>query len=325
MAYFYDKKNKKRYKINVVPIAIALVIVILVIYFIIFGITSLFKSLGSLSISDLLPSKVVEEEVVEEEIIEEPVVPVVESMIRGWITNDYNIPKDVDVSPNNPMWNLVLINLSYGIEEEFTFDNTYFDDRILDIRINDYYESMYDKAKEDGHTLVVKSGYRSINYETKQYDAELKALMNAGQSELSAMKELDTMRARVGHTEHHTGLALDVATQDYLSSNNDNLAVSFAETEGYKWLVENCNDFGFILRYPQDKESITNVSFEPWHFRYVGVEHAKAITAKDLTLEEYVSNMEASFKEKYPNIPNPTNQEMADYALIYPSIIENQK
>lgn len=324
MAYFYDKKNKKRYKINVVPVVIALVIVILVVYFIVFGVISLFKSLGSLSISDLLPSKV-EEEVIEPEIVEEPEVQVIESMIRGWITNDYSIPKEVDVSPNNPMWNLVLVNSSYGIEEEFTFDNTYFDERILDIRINDDYKNMYEQAKEDGHTLVVKSGYRSINYETKQYDAELQALMNSGKSEFDAMKELDETRARVGHTEHHTGLAIDVATQDYLSANNDNLGLSFAQTEGYEWLVENCNDFGFILRYPESKESITNVSFEPWHFRYVGVEHAKAITSKDLTLEEYISNMEASFKVKYPNITSPTNQEMADYALIYPSIIENQK
>ncbi len=325
MAYFYDKKTKKRYKINVVPVVIALIIVILVIYFIGFGIVSLFKSLGSLSIKDLLPSKPAQEEVIQPEVAEIPPEPVVESMVRGWITNDYNIPKEVDISPNNPMWNLVLVNSSYGIEEEFTFENTYFDERILDIRIGDYYKSMYEAAQEAGHTLVVQSGYRSINYETKQYDAELQSLIKSGKNEYEAMKELDLTRARVGHTEHHTGLAIDVATKDYLNTSNGHLKVDFAETDGFKWLVDNCNNYGFILRYPQEKETITNVSFEPWHFRYVGEEHAKAITSKDLTLEEYISNMEASFKETYPNTTNPSNQEMADYALTYPNIISNQK
>lgn len=326
MAYYYDKKTGKRYKINVVPIVIALCLLVLVLYFIIFTISSIFKTLGNLSLSDLLPSSSVEEVV--EEVVEEyvePEVVEVESMIKGWITNDYNIPKEVDISVNNPMWNLVLINLSYGIEEEFTFDNAYFDDRIIDIRIGDAYKDMYEAALENGHTLVVKSGYRSINYENTQYNNELDALILTGVSEYDAMKKLDTTRPRVGHTEHHTGLAIDVATSDFLSSNNDTLGLSFAETEGFAWLVENCNDFGFILRYPENKVSITNVEFEPWHFRYVGVEHAKAITAKDLTLEEYLTNMDAAFKATYPNITSPTNQDMADYALLYPDIISAQK
>lgn len=324
MAYFYDKKSGKRYKINVVPVAIALVLLVIVIYFIGFAITNIFKTIGDLSLSDLLPSSKVEvvEEVIEPE--PEPTPPLPENMIRGWITNDYNIPKEVDISVNNPLWNLVLVNASYGIEAEFTFDNVYFNDRILDIRIGDAYQSLYDAAKEAGHTLVIKSGYRSINYETGQYDNALKALMLNGLDEYNAMKELDTTRARVGHTEHHTGLAMDVATAEYLSSSGDHLKVDFAETDGYKWLVENCNEHGFILRYSAEKESITNMPFEPWHFRYVGVDHAKAITAKDLTLEEYVSNMEAAFKDKYPEITSPTNQELADYALLYPGIIESQ-
>lgn len=325
MAYYYDKKTKKRYRINVIPIIIALIIVILVISFIGFGIGSLFKSLGNLSVKDLLPSKPVEEEVIVPEVTEEPPAPEIESMIRGWITNDYNIPKEVDISPNNPMWNLVLVNASYGIEEEFTFENTYFDERILDTRIHDYYNQMKVAAEEAGHTLVVKSGYRSINYETNQYESEFQALIKAGRNEYEAMKELDLVRSRVGHTEHHTGLAIDVATKSYLSTSNDHLKEDFAETEGFKWLVDNCNNYGFILRYQSGKESITNMPFEPWHFRYVGEEHAKAMTEKDLTLEEYISNMEAAFKDAYPNISSPSNQEMADFALIYPGIIEKQK
>lgn len=325
MPYLYDKKTKRRYKIKVVPVVIALCLVILVVWFIIYGITSMFKALGNLSLSDLLPSSKVEE-VVEEPVVEpEPEPDPIETMIRGWITNDYNISKYVDVSPNNPMWNLVLVNASYGMEDEFTFDNVYFDEKILDIRIEQAYQDLYDAAKEAGHTLFIKSGYRSINYETKQYASDLQSLISKGLSEYEAMKQLDTTRQRVGHTEHHTGLAMDVATTEFLSSNNDILNVSFAQTAGYEWLVENCNEFGFILRYPEDKVSITNVEFEPWHFRYVGVEHAKAITFKNLTLEEYISNMEAAFEDAYPNITQPTNEEMAEYALIYPSIIENQQ
>lgn len=325
MAYLYDRKNKKRYKINVVPVVIALCLLILVLYFIIFAITSMFKALGNLSLSDLFPISVQEEIIEESEIVIQPEPDPVDTMIRGWITNDYNIPKYVDVSQNNPMWNLVLVNSSYGIEEEFTFDNVYFNDRILDIRIGDAYQSLYDAAKEAGHTLVIKSGYRSINYETTQYNNALNALMLNGMTEFSAMMELDSTRQRVGHTEHHTGLAMDVATSAYLNSNNDTLGLNFAETEGYTWLVENCTDYGFILRYPEGKESFTNIDFEPWHFRYIGVEHAEAIKAKDLTFEEYMSNMEAAFIDKYPNNTDYSNQEMADFALTYPDLISDQK
>lgn len=289
MAYLYDRKNKKRYKIKVVPVIIALCLLIFVIYLIIFAVTSVFKTLGNLSISDLFPSK--QEELVEEPEVPIPPAPEIEPMVTGWITNDYNIPKEVDISPDNPMWNLVLINNSYGIEDEFTFDNAIFNEKILDIRISEAYQNMYDDAKNAGHSLIVKSGYRSIKYEQTLYNQDLQALILKGLTEFSAMKELDNIRQRVGHTEHHTGLAIDVATSGYLSSNNDNLGINFAETQGFAWLVENCNNYGFILRYPQGKESITNVEFEPWHFRYVGVEHANAITSKDLTLEEYLANI----------------------------------
>ena len=91
-----------------------------------------------------------------------------------------------------------------------------------------------------------------------------------------------------GHSEHHTGLAFDTITPEY---HRDvwSLDDRFADTEAYAWLSEHCWDYGFILRYPRDKQDITRIHFEPWHYRYVGVEHAQFMRDHNLCLEEYIA------------------------------------
>ena len=84
-----------------------------------------------------------------------------------------------------------------------------------------------------------------------------------------------------GHNEHNTGLAIDFNAA----------GEEFCNTKEYEWLLENCANYGFILRYPKEKELITGRAFEPAHFRYVGEEHAKTIKAQNLCLEEYISSL----------------------------------
>ena len=123
-------------------------------------------------------------------------------------------------------------------------------------------------AAEDGITIYLSSGFRS--YETQNY------LYN-GYVYYYGQSMADTFSARPGHSEHQTVLAIDCNI----------ISDAFIGTPEAMWLAEHCHEYGFIIRYPQGKESITGYKYEPWHIRYVGEENAQKIFESGLTLEEY--------------------------------------
>ena len=135
----------------------------------------------------------------------------------------------------------------------------------------DNIERLIDKAKNDGMNIRVISAYRSYSYQENLYNNYVK---NDG------VENADTYSARPGYSEHQTGLVVDV-TRAFDDFNN------FENTDEYNWMLENAHNYGFILRYPKDKEDITTYSFEAWHYRYVGVELAQKIKASNLTFDEY--------------------------------------
>lgn len=130
------------------------------------------------------------------------------------------------------------------------------------------FQEMQNAAARDGIRLTIVSGYRSYTRQEALYN---KYVAKDGKA------EADRYSARPGYSEHQSGLAMD------LNSVDD----SFAYTKEAKWIAENCSKYGFIIRYPKGKESITGYIYEPWHVRYLGVELAEAITASGLTFEEY--------------------------------------
>lgn len=129
--------------------------------------------------------------------------------------------------------------------------------------------SMQSAAKSDGLTLFCKSGFRSFIDQRIIYD---------GYVARDGQDLADTYSARPGHSEHQSGMALDIN-----STSSD-----FADTPEGKWLAENCWDYGFIIRYPADKVDITGYMYEPWHVRYVGREIAFELKDSGLCLEEYL-------------------------------------
>ena len=135
-------------------------------------------------------------------------------------------------------------------------------------------------AKAAGHILTVSSGYRSFEYQQIIYNLRYSDYISRGLSEEEAKKETEKYIAPPGFSEHHTGLCADIHSLPYAD-------ISFSQTDEYKWLIENCAKYGFILRYPLGKEEITGYSFEPWHFRYVG-KCAEKIMSEGITLEEYI-------------------------------------
>ncbi len=143
-------------------------------------------------------------------------------------------------------------------------------------------EKLFAKAKEENITLIAQSGYRS--YQTQE------AIFTYNQKRYG-FEEANKVSAVAGQSEHQTGLAMDVSDP---SLTPDPLVVAFGETKSGKWLAANAAHFGFIIRYPKGKEEITKYQYEPWHIRYVGVEPAKAIMENNLTLEEYLENINSN-------------------------------
>lgn len=138
-------------------------------------------------------------------------------------------------------------------------------------------ENLFAKAKEDGVELYGVSAYRPYATQVAIFNSNAKAEGKDKANQTSAIP---------GQSEHQTGLAIDVSSKNM----NFLLSEKFGETKEGKWLAEHAADFGFIIRYPKGKESITGYSYEPWHIRYVGVDNAKQIYEKGITLDEYLGD-----------------------------------
>lgn len=137
---------------------------------------------------------------------------------------------------------------------------------------------MFADAKVADLDLIMNSGFRSNKLQAFYYNNYVK---NSG------VDAANKFSAKPGYSEHQTGLAFDVS----YANRKCYLEVCFAETDAGKWLKENAHKYGFILRYPEGKESITGYQFEPWHFRYVGKEVAKEVFEKQITYEEYLAEL----------------------------------
>jgi D-alanyl-D-alanine carboxypeptidase len=136
---------------------------------------------------------------------------------------------------------------------------------------------MLKAARDAGLTVLLSGTYR--DYATQNYLFNNKVAQYGGDEEIAA-----SIVARPGTSEHQTGLAADIVDRYY-----EFLDESLAATELSKWLYENSAAYGFILRYPQGKQDITGIMFEPWHYRYVGVEAARYIREHELCLEEFLA------------------------------------
>lgn len=169
------------------------------------------------------------------------------------LVNKYNyLPEDYEPT------DLVTIDSEYGISGK------------LRQEAYEAYIAMYEAAVEDGLDFFITSPYRPYSSQYRIYNSYL---------ETYSQEEVDTFSARPGFSEHQTGLAVDILTYD---SNFD----TFEYTDEAKWLAENAYRYGFILRYPEDKQDITGYKYEPWHYRYVG-EIAQDVYESGLTYDEY--------------------------------------
>lgn len=150
----------------------------------------------------------------------------------------------------------------------------------FDARATNYLHAMIEAAEKDGINLDVISAYRTNEFQTGNFERQVNSVKanNPGISDAEAREKAATVVAKPGTSEHQLGLAVDF----------NSVEDSFRNTRAYKWLVENCTDYGFILRYEAEKQAKTGIIPEPWHYRYVGVKNAKLIEASGLCMEEFI-------------------------------------
>lgn len=181
-------------------------------------------------------------------------------------------------------WNLLLVNRDYVLPENYIDSvelvNVCGTDERLDKRVAEQYEKMFNAAAADGLYLTPCSGYRSYELQKRNFQNRIDMYIGQGMTQADATVEASRVILPPGTSEHNAGLAMDIiCVQD-----------SFENTAHYRWLCENAQDYGFILRYPKDKQDVTKIVFEPWHWRYVGVEAAKEMKKSGECFEEYILN-----------------------------------
>ena len=168
---------------------------------------------------------------------------------------------------NDPF--LILVNKENPLTEDVECELVKFDGFEIDIRIYEDVLQMFKDAKEEGCNLFLASGYRDYNTQRFLYEKKISYFKKLGYDSKEA-EAIASMKVTPPLTsEHETGLAVDILSYAY-----NNMDAGFGQSEAGIWLSENCYKYGFILRYPEGKEDITEIQYEPWHFRYVGKEAA---------------------------------------------------
>lgn len=189
----------------------------------------------------------------------------------GWYNQDY----DTDITKGD----LILVNKFYHLSSDYIRDDlknaslqySYSNNKVSEKVLDAFEEMRQDVMNELNVKLMINSSYRSYEEQEEIYN-EFKKV---------SLKYADSYAARPGYSEHQTGLAIDITSLEHPSSK------SFSESDEYKWLIDNCYKYGFILRYPEGKDNITGYKTESWHFRYVGLEAAKKIHDENITFDEY--------------------------------------
>lgn len=184
---------------------------------------------------------------------------------------------------------LTLVNPWNELPEGFTAKlSTVEEGYLMDRRCANALMDMIYDCREAGNLPVICSAYRTHEYQDGLYQNKILRLVSAGMSFEQAPAVAARSVAVPGTSEHQLGLAVDIIDENYV-----NLDAYQQYTAVQKWLMANCSNYGFILRYPNGSSDITGIIFEPWHYRYVGVSTAKAVEASGLTFEEYLLTLDA--------------------------------
>ena len=193
---------------------------------------------------------------------------------------------EVVLEPKNKIdnWRLILVNSRNPLPEDSKEPElVYVEGKQFDKRAAGELQEMMKAMKKDGITNIwIQSTYRSIEYQKQLYDNKINEYLSKGATKEQAEALTIEYINRPGESEHNLGLAVDF----------NNVDDDFENTKAYNWLSVNAKDYGFVMRYPEEKADITGIAYEPWHWRYVGKEHSYKMEELDMCLEEYIEYLE---------------------------------
>ena len=188
---------------------------------------------------------------------------------------------------NDPL--MILVNHTNQMPESYTFDtkecgSSTAVNKTLQTVACDAFLALQNAAAADGVTVWMQSGYRSVAYQTKLYERKTQYYRDKGYDEATAREKAAAIVNPPGYSEHNCGLAADLNSPEHTG-----LDEGFENTAAFRWLCAHAGEYGFILRYPKGAEDKTEITYEPWHWRYVGVENAARINASGLCFEDYIA------------------------------------
>ena len=188
---------------------------------------------------------------------------------------------------------MVLVNHTSKMPDDYIFDTKECGsatavNKTLQTVACDAFLEMQKAAAADGVTVWMQSGYRSVEYQTSLYERKTKYYLDKGCDNATAREKAAAVVNPPGYSEHNCGLAADLNSPEHTG-----LDEGFEKTAAFRWLCEHAGDYGFILRYPKDAEDKTEIIYEPWHWRYVGVENAAKINASGLCFEDYIETLQS--------------------------------
>ena len=178
---------------------------------------------------------------------------------------------------------VVLVNFQYPVPEDYELNLVKIRGHLFDADAADELVELMNAARAAGHPIYINNSYRSVRTQQYMFNKRLSSYMAGGMDEYTATAIITESLMLPGHSEHHLGLAVDFT----------------ATNKSYRWLAENSWKYGFIVRYPEGKSDITGIIYEPWHFRYVGVELAKELYDSGLCMEEYMEQITMSTEERH--------------------------
>ena len=188
---------------------------------------------------------------------------------------------------------MVLVNHTNKMPDNYTFDTKECGsqtavNKTLQTPACDAFLKMQKAAAADGVTVWMQSGYRSVKYQTGLYERKTKYYTDRGYDTATAKEMAAAVVNPPGYSEHNCGLAADLNSPEHAG-----LDEGFESTTAFRWLCEHAVEYGFILRYPKGAEDKTEITYEPWHWRYVGRENAVKISASGLCFEDYIAQLHA--------------------------------
>ena len=190
---------------------------------------------------------------------------------------------------------MVLVNHQVPMPEDYTFDTKECGsataiNKTLQTEAADAFLEMQAAAAADGITVWMQSGYRSVDYQTTLYNNKTQQFLNQGYDEAAAREMAANIVNPPRYSEHNCGLAADLNCPEFTA-----LEPGFEDTAAFDWLCQHAGDYGFILRYPKGEaaEAVTEITYEPWHWRYVGPENAARINASGLIFEQYIAELQS--------------------------------